>query len=997
MVRKLSLAIAIALGVTPWSVNALGLGDIHTKSALNQYFKADIELLSVAKDELEDVTVELASVTAFKKAGVERPYFLSKLNFSPMQLPDGSTIIRVSSSDPIREPFLDFVIEVNWPKGRLLREYTVLLDPPVTLERRPAPIQQAGTQATRSARSESSSPVAGVPVAGARDYSWAEEGSASEYGPTRRNDTLWGIAEQVRYRGITQEQMMMSLFRENPHAFVANNVNNLRKGEILRVPSRDQVMKLDAREARTAFWNQMNVWRADQSEASAAPPQTAAIGEGVEGQSATADTEAGTIRPEAELKIATARPEGIGEAGPGESNEPTQIVSKLQQDLVAAEEARESAITEGKELQSRVQDLESQLEDLQRLLTLKSEQLARLQVAAASDEETVAASDEETVAASDEETVAASDEETVAASDEETVAAPDEETVAVIEEELVTLEEGEQIGEAEPMALQEDTLLEETTEQPGLSDETGLTGVETTESEELLVATEETVAEDPTETEMVAESEVADATEQAATETTEMEATEPVSEELPVATAKPATPEKRNFLQMLATDTTMMGIAVAVVVVLLALMWAVVSRRKSASAEFQESILVNTMDREDSEQAMEGTEPVSQTTEETSFLSDFSPSDIDSLQDETGEVDPVAEADVYIAYGRYNQAEELIRQALEKDPQRSELKQKLFEIMFATKDAEGYTALAEEAAGDGMQQKDPVGWEKVISMGMKLAPTAALFTAAAVGETQGSTAMEDDITEMEQELSEVGELDLEDLAGGLEGEDEAMASLDELDNLDLGDLSAEEEAQELGNGGLDFDLDLGLAETESSLTDSTEDEQDEDTVLDLESLGEDLEGEELVLDMEGATADGDNAESITGDASESEVTNELELPAMDETIGEKLELPVLDFDADESESDADGLELSIGKETNLELGAEIDEMMEESELVASLSEGDAGSNDLMGDEVNTKLDLARAYVDMGDSEGARSILDEVLGEGSEGQKEEAQQLLQALP
>ena len=150
-----------------------------------------------------------------------------------------------------------------------------------------------------------------------------------------------------------------------------------------------------------------------------------------------------------------------------------------------------------------------------------------------------------------------------------------------------------------------------------------------------------------------AEPEAAASGEQAAAgavDATQTAVTEPVAEAVPAAVPKPAVPAKKSLLQRLTTDTTMMGIAVAVVVVLLALLWAVVSRRKSARAEFQESILVNTMEREESEQAMAGTEPVSQTTEETSFLSDFSPSDIDSLQDETGEVDPISEADIYIAY-----------------------------------------------------------------------------------------------------------------------------------------------------------------------------------------------------------------------------------------------------------------------------------------------------------------------------------------------------------
>ena len=143
MVRKLSLAIALALGVTPFAVNSLGLGDIKTRSGLNQQFQADIELLSVSNEEIGDIRVSLASEEVFAKAGVNRPFFLSQLKFTPVRLPNGKGVVRVTSGEPVREPFLNFLIELNWPKGRLFREFTVLLDPPVTLQRRPSPVQAA--------------------------------------------------------------------------------------------------------------------------------------------------------------------------------------------------------------------------------------------------------------------------------------------------------------------------------------------------------------------------------------------------------------------------------------------------------------------------------------------------------------------------------------------------------------------------------------------------------------------------------------------------------------------------------------------------------------------------------------------------------------------------------------------------------------------------------------------------------------------------------------
>ncbi len=147
MVRKLSLAIAFVLGIAPFGAYALGLGDIHLKSALNQHFSGDINLLSVNADEIQDIKVGLAPRDDYQRAGIDRPYLLTKLRFKPTALEDGSFAIRITSLEPIREPFLNFLIEVNWPKGKLVREYTVLLDPPATLDRRPTPVKtvSAGT------------------------------------------------------------------------------------------------------------------------------------------------------------------------------------------------------------------------------------------------------------------------------------------------------------------------------------------------------------------------------------------------------------------------------------------------------------------------------------------------------------------------------------------------------------------------------------------------------------------------------------------------------------------------------------------------------------------------------------------------------------------------------------------------------------------------------------------------------------------------------------
>lgn len=917
MVRKLSLAIAFALGIVPLGANALGLGDIHLKSALNQHLNADISLLSVNEDEIPDIKVQLASPEVFQRAGVDRPYLLSKLRFKPVVIEGGAVAIQVSSLEAIREPFLNFLIEINWPKGKLVREYTVLLDPPVTLDRRPAPVQQATARTQRSAARPAASPVGGgQSVVTPADVAWAGSGTGTdtldEYGPVKRNDTLWGVAKKTRHQGATMNQMMISLFQANPQAFIKSNINNLKTGEVLRVPSRDEVLGLSASRANTVYRDHLNEWRADRNptmEEERAAARTTL--------SPAANTSVEEPAPAAELKIASARPEGSGAAGSGDSKDKAQVMQQLQQELLAAQEDRQSAVQEGEELRSRVDDLESQLEDMQRLLTLKSEQFAQMQAAVAVQQQGIEAVDAKTMADAGAEVVA---------------------------DKL-----------AEPAVT------------PALT---------------------------KTEPKQVAKQPAA------------VTAAKPASAVKPVTAAKPMAavePKERGILDRLGADPTMLGVGVAIVVVLLALLWVIISRRRSTSADFQESILISTIDDADSEQLdADGIDSQSQV-EESSFLSDFSPSDIDALQDETGEVDPLAEADVYIAYGRYQQAEDLIRQAIEKSPEREELQFKLFEILYATKDKASFVQQAEAAATAGLDKKDSTAWGKVVAMGGQLAAGHALFVGAE-SSAVGGDALEDLEFDINSGLDDEADDDLSDLN---------LNSLDELGDFEEDDLDADSIGGETVDGdSLNLDLELG----------DMDDEDSGDLGLDLDDLS-DL-GQFSLGDAEEEEIDGDKV-----DADSLDLNIDFGSPADDESDSE-----VLGFDLDEladEESDNEEAPLKIEdtlasaeitdldrdhslKEAEEDLRFELPDeegdsddaySLEDDSALSSLqADDDLGEMDsilIQGagdglDEISTKMDLARAYVDMGDEEGALSILNEVISEGNEAQQQEAQALLDQL-
>ncbi|MFZ2507425.1 MAG: hypothetical protein WAW79_02980, partial [Steroidobacteraceae bacterium] len=223
-----------ALLLVPTMTLALGLGEIRLGSALNEPLSAEIDLVAATPEELGSLQAQLASSEHFQRYGLDRPAYLESLEFRVGRGQDGRSVLLVRSRSAIAEPFVSFLVDVSWPRGRLLREYTVLLDPPVF-----AP------QATQAAAPPISAPVvqaaparAVPPPAATAAGDMAGPGSVavddvSSY-RVELGDTLYGIARSLSSgeRSATQ-RMMIGLFRANPEAF-QGNINLLRAGAILR-------------------------------------------------------------------------------------------------------------------------------------------------------------------------------------------------------------------------------------------------------------------------------------------------------------------------------------------------------------------------------------------------------------------------------------------------------------------------------------------------------------------------------------------------------------------------------------------------------------------------------------------------------------------------------------------------------------------------------------------------------------------------------------------
>jgi len=851
MVRKLAMAVSLAVGSTlPLSVYALGLGEIRTSSALNESFKGEIELLSVEKGQLDTLKVGLAPAEVFARTGVERPFHLSQLKFKALRRRDGRAVILVTSEAPIREPFLDFFVQVSWPNGKLVREYTVLLDPPATTQRRAPQVKKA------------ESTVAAPVVEEETEMRYAAAVPGGEYGPVRPNETLWKIASRTRPTGITVHQMMVALYRANPEAFLNRNINLLKKGRILRIPQINEIEGIDRREAVAEFQRLSEGWVP-----AAAVTETETAGEGTASVPASPPEAAEAPADEGRLRIAGAEETGTSRSGAAESKVTGgDDVEALTQKLLLVEEEAATARQESENLRERMRALEQQLQDMKRLLELRDQELAQLQAQAAG----AAVTEPETEPA-------------VPEMDQGTAAAP-----------------------------VEDMRGSDVSPEPDV-------GMTTAPSEE-------------------------------AAPVQQPEVVPPAPK--PAAVSAPAPRPAEPLWKQWILDNWQMAAAGGGAVLLLLLGLVATRRRKrpeeqqvppsatvsqAPAGEEQESIL-----EEESAAAVAAADTAMG---DTSFLSEYSTEELRALHEDTTEVDPVSEADVYLAYGRYSQAEEILREAMKNGDDSAAIRHKMLEVYYATQKKEEFEKLAEEMVAAGQDKEDPKAWEHIQTMGRDLDRANPLFAAAAAA---GAVSAEGEGDDQDSDLS----LDLSTLAeevdSQLNSDSEPLDSFSNMD-LELPSLQIEPEVRdESAEEAAEAD-DLKLNETELH----TE-------LADLSELG-DLEADATTLD--------ETLADLTGD--------------LEGVMADSL---ILDQPMDLEAEGAAGLE---------------DLSVEETETTSGMEEAAEGPEEKpedtrIGDEVETKLELAKAFMEIGDADGARSILQEVQEDGTPQQKEAAAELLSQL-
>jgi len=904
----------VALALAPMASYGLGLGQIRSGSALNQPFQGDIDLLSVGAEEIHQVKVRLAPADAFQRAGVEMTGPVGRLAFKPYVRPNGQPAIRVTTADPVREPFLNFLIEVEWPQGKTTKEYTVLLDPPIFTERRGGRVRAA----------EATLPPVDAAPRERRPARAARTATASgERYTVRQGDTLWSIAERSKPKGVSTPEAVDLIYAANPDAFIRGDKNLVRAGADLRLPTPAELGAIDVQTARREYLEQAREPAAEPEQ-----PVTAAGPAGAEPSAETSDR----------LRLVTAPPESgmAGMTGMGATTgaEPS---AATRQDLLLAQEKAESALQTAEQLQGRVSDLETQLRDMQRLLLLKDEQLAELQrqegVAGMTGAEAPAGAEPAPAVPAAPEAGAEPPAEPAVTAAPTAAEAPATEAVATIAPAVPP-----PAATAEPAPVTEVKPVE----------------VAPVEAKPAAPAMEEKPA--------AAEPPPAVAKPEPVAEAKKPEPVPP-----PVAEAKKPEPSPEGLAAILKEPTTLLGASAAIIALLGAWLLPIGSRRRKAEAaaapapvapaapapkpvEPPPAAVAGPAERMEpaataaAVAAAAGTtaavaaaprrepEPERVSTEDLAAL-ELSTTDLFGLKGETTEVDPTEEADVYIAYGRYEQAEQLLRLALEMEPGRLALQHKLLEVYFAGRDASAYNALFSEMQTAGREVEDPAAWQRALRMGRQIDPDNPVYA----GTAQDERDLEAALREAEEGLA----ADLK--AGG-----------DDLDTLKI-DTRFSESAADIDSGSVLNDLSLDLGTEEAG------DKASHPFRLDV--------SEELEQMQKGGTG-------LAGELDESDLAKAggLGAFAMEDMTPEQLE-------QDEDRApDLSGIELTIDSGT-----PERDTTLMHADTTLELV-----------DDVETKLDLARAYIELGDTEGARGMLEEVLQEGNDAQKANAQTMLKEL-
>jgi pilus assembly protein FimV len=824
-------AMMLAVG----GAEAAGLGKMSIQSAMGQPLRAEIELLSVQPEEIGTVDARLASADAFRQARIQRTDTHGNLRFTIEQRPNGTPFLKVTSTAPVSDPFLDLLIELNWSSGRILREYTVLLDPPAT----PSPQVVAAPKTPAAKAAAPAKPTKGVQPEAAKPPSAGKEPAApapQKYGPIKSGETLRSIAAKVQHQDVTLEMMVASLYQANKQAFVNDNMNLLKQGQVLKVPERDAVMLMfspnQAKQLMREHATAWNAYRGQVADTAAKAPAAAAPSPGTGKIAPAKPQEAGTAPAASKdvLKLSKGEP-----GKPQADAQAMQRIQTLEEELAAKSRALQEA-------QDRVAQLEKTVGDLQRLMNMQ----------------------------------------------------------------------GQPAGETPPAAP---------------------------------------VAAAP--------------------------AAEPVQAPAKPkpAVASPVVPpqEESSWVSGLMQNPLYLGgIGAAVLLSGLLGYMVISSRRRKAMATLEQSVLSGG-DQFKTAIFRTGTGKTVGAAATEGPVTELSRLGLGAI--DTHEVDPIAEAEVYMAYGRDAQAEEILKAAMVKDPSRHEIHLKLLEIYAGREDKVAFETLATELYAASGGQPTEV-WVKAAEMGRGLDPENPLYQIAGAAAPTPAPSPE---PEPESEAASEGLPPVAEQARMAipTAEPEPAAEDDHIIEFEM-PIEAEAAAR------ADIEIPAAIAEPVES-----------EAPLDFEPMDIELEApatKEGSLEFPRAEADL-VAEDIQLEAPELSIpADEFDVGSLPEQVpaAAKEEAGMPEFEIPEFNLEAEAAAAEEIASPDLDFSGidlELKDVPEVEEAAATQIDPE------LWEEVNTKMDLAKAYLEMGDREGAREILQEILNEGDDQQKAEASRLL----
>ena len=846
---------ALGLVIGPAMAHAAGFGPLRVQSNLGQPLKAEIDITGVTADEAQNLAVRLATPDAYRAAGLTYHPIVGSLRVQLERRAPGSYVAYVRSAQPVNEPFVDILVDMSWASGRVSRAYTFLLDPAGSKAPAPAvassavapgvlsPVLPESTRRTAPAN-------AGQPASQATSRPARPAGSGRQTATAggsytvQRGDSLYGIAADAAQAqdAVSLDQMLLSLYRNNPSAFIGGNINRLKAGAVLKIPSGPQVREVSAATARREVIAHTQGFGNYRDRLASSP-------------ASSADSEAARQRS----GRVTARVQD--QTGPSSAARDELTLSRAERgghnSLAAVNEeliAKDRAL---KEAQERLAQLEKNLADLQRLVTLKNGEATPGTAGAAAQRG-------------------------AASADAAPLTVPVAPAVA---------------GAASAVATA-----------PAASDP---------------AAASEALAGAGPASEAVAQAPAASAPVAAV----------PAPAATPVPVPQPAEP---GFFAGLMNNPMMLAAIAALLALAGAFVW--LRRRRAEGADgqggFEDSLLSQestVMAGANSLFGAPGGQSVD-TSQHSVFGSDFR---LGSPTAEANEVDPVAEADVYIAYGRDIQAEEILREALERQPERQAVRLKLLEIYANRQDVAGFNAQAEvmraQTKGIGPE------WAQAAALGLKLEPANPLYApagAAIAGAAAGSVA---------------GTIDTHRADSG---EDTSMR-LDG-DAWLTTDPALDGHSKPLPIGGLELPLN---AFPPSQFG----------TSRPMPIAGDDMPGGLPPVRLD---------------------SGDMTIPAAVESKPLEIDLSGISLDL------SDDLPASSASRASDGVAQGNAIRMTEAQLGPLTLPSENGTE--IAQELHIKFDLAKAYVEIGDKDGARELLQEVIGHADGALRAEAEGLLAQL-